>query len=260
MTKIVGILNITPDSFFDGGRYDAKEAALKQLENLILQGAHIVDIGAESTRPNAMPLSAEQEWARLQEILPQIILWVKNCNKQNSKNIKTSLDSRHYQNIAKALDLGIDIINDVSGCESEEIIKLAAKSGKDLILMHNLGVPADKNKIIDQNLDVIEVLKDWLQQKWQILQSFGVKKQQVIFDPGIGFGKTSEQSLQIIERVEDLQNLGFPLYIGHSNKSFLDILDWPEANKNCSRAEKTKAVSQFLIQKNIDYLRLHKII
>ncbi|MFT6077375.1 MAG: dihydropteroate synthase [Myxococcota bacterium] len=256
MTKIVGILNITPDSFFDGGEYDEEKKALKQLEVLLNYGADVIDIGAESTRPNAQYISPDQEWSRLKNILPKAIKMILEHNDKNHKNIQTSLDSRNPQNVAKALILGVDIINDVSGFEEKEMIDLAALSGKKIILMHNLGVPADKNKIVDENLDVVEVLIDWVSLKIDLLQKYGIKKENIIFDVGIGFGKNSNQSIKILKEIDRLRTIGLPLYIGHSNKSFLDkwVID------NCdSREEKTISVSSYLMSKNIEYLRIHDV-
>ncbi len=254
-TKIVGILNITPDSFFDGGKYYQKENALKQLKILLEQNVDIVDIGAESTRPNATPINDEEEWQRLKDILPFIIFTVQKHNIQNQSQVEVSLDSRHSKVVAWALDLGIDIINDVSGFEDLGMIELAVKSGKKIVAMHNLGVPADKNKIIDENLDVVEVVIDWIKNKTEQLIKAGVKREQIIFDIGIGFGKNSAQSIKLLKEIDRLRVLDLPLYIGHSNKSFLD--DW--AIEGCdNREKKTSAVSAYLVSKNIEYLRVHR--
>ena len=129
VTKIVGILNITPDSFFDGGKHNQSKTALFHLEQLIKEGADVIDIGAESTRPNAIPIDDIEECARLEDILPQAIRIVQKYNQKNQSKIEISLDSRHSKTVAWALDLGVDIINDVFGFEDEKMIQLAAKSG-----------------------------------------------------------------------------------------------------------------------------------
>jgi dihydropteroate synthase len=306
MTKIVGILNITPDSFFDGGKFNYVDAALNHLWQLIKDGADVIDVGAESTRPGAVPIDDKEEWQRLENILPQVILEVQKYNQKHHKKILVSLDSRHSQTVSKALELGVDIINDVSGFEDFEMMKLAAQSGKKIIVMHNLGVPADKNKIIDENLDVVEALIDWMKNKLEILHKAGVKKSQIIFDIGLGFGKNAAQSIKILQEIDRLRELDLPLYVGHSNKSFLDemeignepkvgianadlrsrsssgfvtptftfaskqqqemnvrsALQMPtcsgEAHKT-TREEKTILVSKYLIQKNVEYLRVHDV-
>lgn len=284
MTKIVGILNITPDSFFDGGKYHQQENALKQLEILLQDGADVIDIGAESTRPDATAIDTQEEIKRLKDILPQIISEVQKHNQKNHQKVEISLDSRHSKTIAWALGLGIDVINDVSGFVDFAMVELAAQSGKKIIVMHNLGIPADKNKIIDESLDVVEVLIDWMKSKLEILLKAGVKKSQIIFDVGIGFGKNAFQSIKILQEIDRFRVLDLPLYIGHSNKSFLDEIKSSDllesgnssllfrresgctSNSECrarevhkiTREEKTIAVSNYLIDRGVEYLRLHK--
>lgn len=268
-TKLVGILNITPDSFFDGGKYSSVQSCIVHLKGLMRDGVDVVDIGAESTRPNATPITSQEEWFRLKDILPEVIKCVKEYNLAMGKEIKISLDSRHHNNISQALNLGVDIINDVSGCVDKEIIKLAAQSGKKIVVMHNLGVPSDKNKVIDNNLDVIGVLISWMQEKLKQLLDSGVAKEQIIFDVGIGFGKDAKQSIFILKNINKLRVLDLPLYIGHSNKSFLDhesIRDLIKIDNNNyskldlvqSRMLKTKLVSQYLIKNGVEYLRVHR--
>ena len=252
MVKFFGILNITPDSFSDGGKFYDVKSALNHLDQLINDGADVIDIGAESTRPDATPINAETEWNRLKEILPKII----NQIKINHPQIEISLDSRHHQTIAKALDLGIDIINDVSGFDDDNMIRLAAQSGKKIVVMHNLGAPSDKNKIIPEDLDVAEVLLNFMKVKLEKLEKAGIKKEKIIFDPGIGFGKNAKQSIYILENIEKLQNLEIPLLIGHSKKSFLDEMDF---GKTKTREEKTILVSANLAKRGVEYLRVHDV-
>jgi len=269
ITKIVGILNITPDSFFDGAKYNEIENALEHLKTLINNGADIIDIGAESTRPGAKPIDAFEEWQRLKDVLPQAIKYVLNYNQQNHRNIQISLDSRHYQTIAKALDLGIDIINDVSGCSDLRMIDLVAKSGKKIVVMHNLGIPADKNKIINPDLDVVMALIDWMKDRLEKLQLGGIKKGQIIFDIGIGFGKNAKQSIQLLQQIDQFKILDLPLYVGHSNKSFLNYLrfngdssfSFDDQNPSTLSTEaKTFMISAYLARKNVEYLRVHDVL
>ena len=255
--KLVAILNLTPDSFFDGDKHNDLESALRHLKILISKGADVIDIGAESTRPDATPISADEEWNRLKNILPAAIKLISYHNQKNQKKVEVSLDSRHHQTIAKGLLLGIDIINDVSGFASEKMIQLAVNSGKKIVVMHNLGVPANPSNIIDQNLDVFEVLIDWMKTKLQKLQKAGVKKQQIIFDIGVGFGKNAQQSIQILQQIDRFKILDLPLYVGHSNKSFLD--HWNLGDQATNRAEKTKLISKYLIERGVDYLRVHEL-
>ncbi len=219
-TKIVGILNITPDSFFDGGKFDAFESAIAQTKKMIAEGADVIDIGAESTRPKAVPIGFDEEWKRLEKILPAVIFEIKN----SSRKILTSIDSYHFETIKKAHGLGIDIINDVSGLVDEKIIKFIAEKNIATILMHNLAIHANPDLIINQHLNLTEEILNWARKKISDLEKKGVKKSQLIFDPGIGFAKNAEQSIRILKNIDAYRVLGLPLYIGHSKKSFLDAL------------------------------------
>lgn len=261
--KLVGILNITPDSFSDGGKFNNLENALNQTQKLIDQGADIIDIGAESTRPNAKAINHAEEWKRLENILSEII------NLCHKNNIQISLDSRHYQTIQKALGLGIDVINDVSGFEDKKIVDLAKKSAKKIVVMHNLGVPAQKNVIIDENLDEISEIKNWAINKINYLEKSGIKKENIIFDVGIGFGKNAKQSINILENINKFKDLGVKIYVGHSRKSFLnemkfDEKDLTEIQKNNPNIDekdlKTILISRNIALQGVDYLRIHDIL
>lgn len=252
--KLVGILNLTPDSFSDGGKFNDLENAVKQVEKLIKDGADIIDVGAESTRPDATPINAEEEWKRVEKILPEII------KISHENNIEVSFDSRNASNVEKALALGIDIINDVTGFEDEEMIKLAQKSAKKIILMHNLGVPARKDVIIDKNLDEINEIKNWAKSKIQTLQSAGIKKENIIFDLGIGFGKDAQQSINILENINKFFDLNLKIYIGHSRKSFLDQINYDPTFGQDNKDNRTLFISKKLIDQKVDYLRVHDVL
>lgn len=246
MTKLVAILNITPDSFSDGGKYNSYNQILEAALKFIADGADVIDIGAESTRPDAKPLDAKAEWQRLKPVLSDII---KNSHEHN---VKLSLDTRHAQNAKRAIDLGIDWINDVSGFADMDMVDAVKNTDVSCVLMHSLTVPADKSVILPKNRDVVEFLIDWAADKIVDLGKYGINKDRIIFDPGLGFGKDAEQSWQIIDNIEKFQILDVPLFIGHSRKSFLggDMGD---------RDGKTLEVSKKLMLKNVDYLRVHAI-
>lgn len=254
VTKLVGILNITPDSFSDGGQFFSKEQALKQTHKLLADGADIIDIGAESTRPQAKILSDEEEWSRLEQVLPAIINEIKNFNQKNNKQVQASIDSYHFSTIQKAYELGVDIINDVSGLADENIIKFIAKNNITTILMHNLAIHADPNLIVNENLNINQEIIKWTRNKINQLIKFGVQKKQLIFDPGIGFGKNAKQSILILKNITKYKILNLPIYVGHSRKSFLDSV-----NIEGDREGKTLEISNFLIKKEIDYLRVHDV-
>lgn len=251
MTKIVGILNITPDSFSDGGKFNSLEKAINHLHQMISDGASIIDIGAESTRPSAIKISPKEEWHRLHKILPQIVLEIKKY----PQKIKTSIDSYHFETIKKSHDLGIDIINDVSGLSDERIVRFIAEKNIETILMHNLPIPTDENLWVNPHQNTTSRILNWSQRKISDLEKKGVKKSQLIFDPGIGFAKNAQQSIRILKYINTYKSLGLPIYIGHSKKSFLDEVKIP----NADTSEKTLAISKYLIGRKVDFLRVHDI-
>jgi dihydropteroate synthase len=249
-TKIVGIINITPDSFSDGGSCISVSDALQQLDTLIHSGIHVLDIGAESTRPNATTLSAKQEWQRLDGVLEPLI---SKCKKHN---ILVSLDTRHSENAAKAIELGVSWINDVTGANDPEMIRLVSQANQSirLVVMHHLGVPVDKKKTIAPHLDPVDVVLNWAKQKIASLAVAGIKKERIIIDPGIGFGKTANQSWALIRNVEQLRTLGVDVLVGHSRKSFLTDLCGDDFQ---ARDAGTLAVSLYLASKSVEYIRIH---
>ena len=255
MVKIVGILNLTPDSFFDGGKHNTCELALQQVAKMLQAGACIIDIGAESTKPNSQPLTLQQEQERLLKILPSIIAYIKTFNKENQKNIKISLDSYHFHTIKMGLEMGIDIINDVSGLVDEKIVDLAMQYQCQVILMHNLAIHSNPNLIINTNLNINSEIFNWAKQKIAKLLAKGIKKTNIIFDPGLGFSKNAAQCIKILKEIVIYHNLGVEILVGHSQKSFLDAIEI----ENLSRSQKTLLISQYLAKKQMQYLRVHNV-
>lgn len=257
-SKIVGILNLTPDSFSDGGKYFDEKKALFYLEEMLISGADIIDIGAESTRPNAQILNAQEEIARLENILPKLIFAIKNFNKIHNKNIQASIDSYHLETIIFAHKIGVEIINDVSGLIDEKIIDYIAQNNLTAILMHNLAIHSNPELIINRDLNVVEEIISWAHQKINYLTARKIQKSQLIFDPGIGFAKNSTQSIRILKNINAFRVLNLPIYVGHSKKSFLDAINIP-SQPNLDRTAKTLILSQYLAQKNVEYLRVHDV-
>lgn len=254
-TKIVGILNLTPDSFSDGGKYDCEELAIKHLELMLNSGAQVIDIGGESTRPNAQILTDQEEFSRLENILPKIINKIREFNKLHQKQIKSSIDSYHFTTVVKSYEIGIDIVNDISGLIDEKIVEFVADKNITTILMHNLAIHANPELIVNRDLNINSEILSWAKQKIIALQKKGVKKSQLIFDPGIGFSKNAQQSLRIIKNIEFYHQLELPIMVGHSKKSCLDQLDIP-----INRDQKTLLISKYLAQKQIDYIRVHNVL
>ena len=248
MTKIVGILNVTPDSFSDGGKFSSLESALAHAQQMIFEGVDVIDVGAESTRPQATPISAAEEWSRLEKILPAVIALAK------PQGIQTSIDSYHLDTIQKAQEIGAEIINDVSGLVDEKIVEFIAAKGLTTILMHNLAIHANPDLIVNQHLGITQEILNWASIKISTLEKKNVKKSQLIFDPGLGFAKDAQQTIRILKNIDAYRVLGLPLYVGHSKKSFLDALNIPG-----NRAEKTLEISKFLVGKNVEFLRVHDV-
>lgn len=213
-------------------------------------GADMIDIGAESTRPKATPISSEEEWKRLEKILPAVISQIKKF----PKKIETSIDSYHFETIVKSYETGVDVINDVSGLADERIVNFIAEKNIKTVLMHNAPVPVDPTLIINPHIGITGEILSWGRKKIFDLGKKGVKKSQLIFDPGIGFNKNAQQSIRILRNIDAYRVLGLPLYIGHSKKSFLEEVKIPG-----DRAEKTLVISKYLIEKKVDYLRIHDV-
>ena len=248
-TKLVGILNLTPDSFSDGGSYNCVSDILKHTEKLISDGAGIIDIGAESTRYGADSLSHDQEFERL---LPSLKLVI-DLAKENG--VLTSLDTRNYLSARKAIELGIDWVNDVSGFSDSKMIGEIKNNDTKLVVMHSLTVPADKNILIDESADPVSFVKNWAKEKINYLRNHSISKERIILDPGIGFGKNAKQSLEIIRRIVEFADLGVQILVGHSRKSFFnELTDVPFAERDL------ETVSASLFMKNyVDYFRVHNV-
>lgn len=274
MTKLVGIVNLTPDSFSDGGNYMEAGHALAHIQQLISDGADVIDIGAESTRPGATPLMPSEEWARLEPVLAEL-------ERFSGASVEFSVDTRHVPTARKSLDCGVHWINDVSGLQNPDMLRLIAGTQANIVCMHSLGVPADKQKTLPHDADVMETLFVWIEQRLRQLLEAGIDSSRIIFDPGIGFGKAAQQSMQIIRDIRAFHVLGIKLMVGHSRKSFLGIK--PSHVEEEGRAggksnaplpltpslrerenilaldTATLAVSKYLISQEVQYLRVHNV-
>lgn len=247
-TQWMGILNITPDSFSDGAQFLSPSDAITQAKKLIHDGATIIDIGAESTRPGATPLTATQEWERLRHILPRL--------SSLRTHATLSIDSYHLETIRKSLLYGVEIVNYVSSELQDDFLTLLANYPTvRIVLMHNLGIPADKSVTLDDRCNVVDEINQWFTQKIADISPH-IHPSRLILDPGIGFGKNARQSNYIIAHAEQFKVHGRPLLFGHSRKSFLPL------SKKATIEEKdiaTATISDYLISKHIDILRLHSV-
>lgn len=239
-TKLVGILNVTPDSFSDGGKYFDDKSACEHLYQLIEDGADIIDIGAESTKPFAGAVSAEVQIERLKPVLKEI----KNIN------IPISIDTRSSEVARFALESGAKIINDVSGMDYDPLIAdVVAEFNAKLIIQHSCGNTEDKPVYND----VVEDVYLSLLKKAEFAKSKGIKN--IILDVGIGFGKTREDNFKLLDRIEEFHSLNLPLMVGVSRKSLLGI----QEEDNDLKDALTLALSYPLIQKGVEFLRVHNV-
>lgn len=208
---IMGILNVTPDSFSDGGKYFDKDSAVKYAFELIENGADIIDIGGESTRPGSDPVSVDEELNRVIPVIEEIL--------KSKPDALISVDTTKSKVAEEACKRGVKIINDISGLTFDKQLALvAAKYSASLIIMHIKGTP----KTMQQNIyydDLIFDIYEFLYHQTKLAESAGVKN--IFVDPGIGFGKTAENNFEIIKRLEDFKSLGYPVLVGLSRKSFL---------------------------------------
>lgn len=209
---VMGVLNVTPDSFFDGGRYLATDAALERLEELSREGADIIDIGGESTRPGSDPVSPAEE---IRRVLPVIEA------RATRTTVPISIDTTKADVARVALDAGAEIINDVSGLRFDARLgELAAQRGAGLVLMHMRGRPRTMQRDIHYGDLMGEIVAE-LRGSVDAALAAGCDAEQIVIDPGIGFGKTASQNLEIVARVGRLLELGLPVLLGPSRKSFI---------------------------------------
>ena len=211
-TYLMGILNVTPDSFSDGGEFNSEAAALSQAGEMIANGVDIIDIGGESTRPNAEAITPEQELQRVIPIIEQL---------RQSSQIPISIDTTKAIVAEKAIAAGADIVNDISGATFDpEMLSTVANLNAPIILMHIRGNPKTMQSLTDYN-DVVKEVKDFLTVRVDKAIACGIERSKIIIDPGIGFAKKAEQSLELLQRLDELKNLSLPMLLGVSRKSFM---------------------------------------
>lgn len=250
--QLVGILNITPDSFSDGGKFTTVIEAVKHVQHLVESGAEIIDIGAEATGPKVTALDAEVEWQRLEPMLHALMPQVPHMLIPP----KISIDTRHPEVAKKALAYNVDWINDVSGLQDPEMQKIIAHSQCDVVVMHNLGIPAAQSDLMPPDKNPVTLVYSWAEMKLRELEKIGIARSRIIFDVGIGFGNTPEQALELIKNIEEFKNLGVRLLVGHSRKSFMQQFT---TRSPADRDIETIILSLYLGKKSIDYLRVHHV-
>lgn len=244
--RLMGVVNVTPDSFSDGGLYLDPEAAVAHGRELVEQGAEILDVGGESTRPGADPVAPEEELRRVVPVVEGLA----------GAGVPISIDTSKAAVAAAALDCGATIVNDVTALrEDPEMAPLCAERGADVILMHMLGEPRtmQANPLYD---DVVVDVRDFLAARVEAAVAAGIEEERIWVDPGIGFGKTAAHNLELLRRLGELRELGRPLVIGTSRKSFIGRVDGSAAGE---RLGGTIASSVWAAAEGADVLRVHDV-
>lgn len=241
---VMGILNVTPDSFSDGGIWNTHTKAVSHTMQMIEEGAAVIDVGAESSRPGHTPLTGEEETQRLMEFLPDVL---------KMSLVPVSIDSYHYETMEKALSLGAHMVNDIWGFQYDDgsMARVAADFDVPVVLMHNQNGT-------DYEGDIIDGMKHFFDTSIEIALKAGVKAEHIILDPGIGFGKTGEQNMEILSRLTELTGeYPCPWLLGVSRKRFIGtILDLPEAK---DRDEGTAAVNVWGYDRGCTFFRVHHV-
>ena len=244
--NIMGVLNITPDSFSDGGKFNNKNKALTHALEMFKSGASIIDVGGESTRPGSKAIKNKLEWKRIEK-------FIKSANKK----IPISLDTRKSDIMEKGINYGVKIINDVSGLNYDiKTINVLKKYKISFILQHSKGNPENmQNKPYYKN-ELLDIY-DYFEKKINILRSIGILHSKIIIDPGIGFGKNLKHNMNLISNISIFHSLGFPILVGNSRKKFIKQISGKNDTKN--RVGGTVASSIYLMMQGVQILRVHDV-
>lgn len=246
-TLVMGVLNVTPDSFSDGGRYLDPDAAVARGRELLAQGADLVDLGAESTRPGAAGVPAAEQIRRLEPVVAALL---------REPGAVLSVDTRSAEVAARALEWGAHVVNDVSALADPAMAGVVAPSGAGLVLMHMRGTPATMQSDLRYD-DVVAEVAAHLRRRLAAATAAGIEPERIALDPGIGFGKSAEQSLRLLARGDDLAALGRPLLVGASRKSFLArLLGDAPADRRLEASLAAAALATFL---GARVLRVHDV-
>jgi dihydropteroate synthase len=252
-TLVMGVLNVTPDSFSDGGNFFSQEKAVQHALQMEREGADLLDIGAESTRPGSLGINAEEEWSRLAPVLAALRTRLK---------IPISVDTRKSEIAAKAIEGGAGIINDVSGLKHDpRIAEISARARVPLILMHMRGEPQTmQQKSFARN--ALKDVTDGLRASLSIARKAGVANSQIVLDPGIGFGKSYAQNYELLASLPQLVKLGFPLLVGTSRKGFISKTLTPDAKPASSEIKiwGTAATVTASILQGAHIVRVHDVV
>ena len=244
--NILGVLNLTPDSFSDGGKFNTKKKGVNHAIKLYKEGADLIDVGGESTRPGSKEVNKEDEWNRIKDILKSIV-----------KKIPISLDTRKSEIMKNGIKEGVKLINDVSGLSFDpKTINILKKYKIPFVIQHTLGTPENMQKNPKYKNELLDIY-DFFEEKIKLLRSEGIKHNNIILDPGIGFGKKLKHNMNLIRRVSIFHSLGFPILVGNSRKRF--IKDISKKNDSYTRIGGTISSSLYLMMQGVQILRIHDV-
>jgi len=244
--NIMGVLNLTPDSFSDGGKFNKKKVGIKKALDLFKFGADIIDVGGESTRPGSKPISEKEEWSRIEKIIKKI-----------SKKIPLSLDTRKAKIMNKGIKIGIKLINDISGLSYDpETVDVLKTKKSPFVIHHSQGTPENMQKNPKYKNELLDIY-DFFEEKIKMIRSKGIKHNNIIVDPGIGFGKNLKHNMNLIRSVSIFHTLGFPILLGLSRKRF--IKDLSGKNDTKERVGGTIASCLFSMMQGVQILRIHDV-
>ena len=244
--NIMGVLNLTPDSFSDGGKFNKKKIALKHVIDLFKFGADIVDVGGESTRPGSKSIDEKKEWNRIEKVIKKI-----------SKKIPLSLDTRKANIMNKGIKLGVQLINDVSGLSYDvKTIEVLRRSKSPFVIQHSKGIPENMQNNPKYKNELLDIY-DFFEAKIKFLRSEGIKHNNIILDPGIGFGKNLKHNMNLIRSISIFHTLGFPILLGLSRKKFIKELSGKNDTKE--RIGGTIASSLYSMMQGVQVLRVHDV-
>ena len=243
-TLIMGVLNITPDSFSDGGLFVDADKAVAHARQMAEDGAEIIDVGGESTKPGSEHVSEEEELKRVKPVIERLVKEI---------NVPISIDTCKPKVAEECLELGASLVNDITGLRNKEMIKIIAKHNIPVVIMHMKGEP----KNMQQNpayKDVVKEIKEFFRDRINKARDYGIDN--IIIDPGIGFGKTAGHNLQILKRLNEFKDFGCPILVGPSRKSFIGNITGLAANE---RLEGTLAAISIAILNGADIIRVHDV-
>lgn len=246
-TLVMGVLNVTPDSFSDGGRWFDTDAAIAHALEMVEQGADILDVGGESTRPGATAVPESEELDRVIPVIEAVV---------SRSPVPISIDTRKASVARAAVEAGAAILNDTGGEEADPAMPgVAAETGAAVVFMHSRGTPATMREMTAYD-DVVVDVRDFLVDAAEKLQAAGVQRDSIVLDPGFGFAKTTQQSFELLDRLDEIVAAGYPVLAGTSRKSFIGaVLDLPEDQ----RVEGTAATVAWAIARGAAIVRVHDV-